>query len=465
MPSVTDYEVLRSRHAAEFARAIPEQFERIQWSRERIREEQLLGLRSILRAARARSEWHRGRLGGIDAERFELDDLAKLPTMTKEDLVQNFDSVVTDQRLTRELVESHLATLSDDAYLLDEFHVVASGGSSGVRGCFVFGWEPWMTATLAMLRFRMWNASRIGIPREGLRCVVAGGKATHMSYAMTRTFGGATNSVAVPASLALDEIVAKLNELQPAVLSGFASMVAALAHEQLAGRLKISPGVVWTGSEPLLAEMRRVISEAWAVPVINSYATSEGAFASDCGEGRGLHLAEDLCIFEPIDEVGRPVPAGETSAGLLVTPFYNVTMPLIRYLITDEVTVLDGECPCGSGLRRIADVAGRNDDLFRYGETVIHPIAFRSVLGRHRDIIEYQVLQTTSGAEVSVRSSAAIEAHVLAASMEAELRRMGIANPTVTVGLVDHFERQPSGKLKRFVPLGASRWGSVGVGS
>lgn len=451
---MTDYESLRVRHAAEFGEALPSYLERIRWPRNRIREEQIRGLRALLDAARTHSAWHRSRLGEINLDRFTLADLSSLPTMTKEDLLQNFDNVVTDGRVTRELVESHLSELSDDAYLLDEFHAVASGGSNGVRGLFVFGWDPWMKATLAMLRFRMWSAGRWGIPREGLRCIVAGGKATHMSYAMTRTFGGATNSVAVPASLGLNAIVARLNELQPAVLSGFASMVAALAHEQLDGRLKISPAMVWTASEPLLPEMRQVIGETWRVPLINSYATSEGAFASDCGEGRGLHLAEDVCIFEPIDEAGRPVGPGETSAGLLVTPFYNSTMPLVRYLITDEVTVIeDGECPCGSSFRRIADVAGRSDDLFRYGGTVVHPIAFRSVLGRHRDIIEYQVRQSTTGADVALRSTKSVDEQELAVALEAELTRLGVVNPVVTVQRVPGFERQASGKLKRFVPL------------
>lgn len=449
---MTSYDALRSRHAAQFGQALPRHFDRIQWPAERVREEQEAGVRSLLATAQARSAWHRERLGGIDARTFGLAQLAELPAMTKEDLVENFDDIVTDRRLSRELVEAHLSSLTDDVYLLDEFHAVASGGSSGVRGCFVFGWEPWMTATLGMLRFRMWSSSRLGIPRESLRCVVAGGKATHMSYAMTRNFGGATNSIAVPASLPLPEIVARLNELQPKVLSGFASMVAALAHEQLEGRLRVAPGVVWTGSEPLLGEMREVIRAAWGVPIVNSYGTSEGAFASDCGEGQGLHLAEDLCIFEPIDETGRPVPPGETSAGILVTPFYNSTMPLLRYLITDEVVVLEGECPCGSSLRRIADVAGRSDDIFRYRETIIHPIAFRSVLGRNRNIVEYQVRQTMDGAEVSVRKSGSVDETALAAILEAELRRMGLPSPKVSVRPVDRFERHASGKLKRFLP-------------
>ena len=454
IPAMTGYEELRLRHESEYVAEIPLHMQRIKWGADEIAAEQTRLLRTLLAEAKAKSPWHAERLKHIDCEPFELSDLSSLHTMSKDDLMANFDGVLTDRRLSRELVESHVAALSDDAYLLDEFHAVASGGSSGVRGAFVYGWDAWKTATLVMLRFRMANARSIGIAQSALRCIVAGDKATHMSFAMTRTFGRATNSTAVPASLPLPEIAGRLNELQPAVLSGFASMVVALAHEQRAGRLAISPSAVWTGSEPLLPEMRQLIRETWSVPIINSYATSEGAFASDCGAGEGLHLAEDLCIFEPVDELGRLVSPGQRSARLLVTPLYNPTQPLIRYEMTDEVTLLDGDCSCGSSLRRIADIEGRQDDLFRYGETVIHPIAFRSVLGRNRDVAEYQVTQTRTGAEVAVRPAAPLDATALAAALTAELRRLGLSEPEVAVRFVDRFEKQASGKLKRFVPMG-----------
>ena len=37
-----------------------------------------------------------------------MSDLAKLPVMTKTDMMDNFDDVVTDRRLTRDLVERHI---------------------------------------------------------------------------------------------------------------------------------------------------------------------------------------------------------------------------------------------------------------------------------------------------------------------------------------------------------------------
>jgi len=42
-----------------------------------------------------------------------------LPVMTKTDLMDHFDDIVTDRRITRELCERHLEGLKGDAYLLD----------------------------------------------------------------------------------------------------------------------------------------------------------------------------------------------------------------------------------------------------------------------------------------------------------------------------------------------------------
>ena len=165
-----------------------------------------------------------------------------------------------------------------------------------------------------------------------------------------------------------------------------------------------------------------------------------------------MHLSEDLCIFEPVDRTGRPVAVGRAEK-LLVTRLFNHVQPLIRYEITDEVTVLDGICACGSSLRRIDDIAGRSDDMFFYEPDIcVHPQSFRSVLGQHRSIVEYQVRQTRDGAKVALKPSDEVECEAIGAALERELARLGLREPRVSVGCVDRFEREPSGKLKRFFP-------------
>ena len=212
------------------------------------------------------------------------------------------------------------------------------------------------------------------------------------------------------------------------------------------------PSRVTTYAEPLVPEARAAIEAAWGVPVENVWATSEGGgIGRPCRAGR-THLAEDLAIVEAVDAAVNPVPAGTRSAKVFLTNLYNHTLPLIRFEITDEVVVRDEPCECGSGHRWVEDVQGRLDDTFHYGGVAVHPLVFRSPLGR-REIVEYQVRQTFAGADVDVRAAGGFDEAALAAKLADSLRTLGVAEPVVRVRSVEFIERSPVGKLKRFVPL------------
>jgi phenylacetate-coenzyme A ligase PaaK-like adenylate-forming protein len=451
---MADYETLRERHATQYRELLNEHLTRIDWPEAELRAEQTRRLRALVATAQQRSPWHRKRLAHVDPARVTAADLPSLPTMTKDDLMANFDAIVTDPRLTRVNVEAHLDGLTEDAYLFDAYHVAASGGSSGTRGVYVYDWEGWVLFFLAFSRLRV--RAQLADPAVGLRCVravIAGGKASHMSYALAQTFG-TSGMISVPATLPISEIIARLNEAQPVMLSGYPSMIATLARQADAGHLRIAPRLIGVSSEPLLPEMREAIEMAWGCPVLNTYATSEGATAGSCGQDRGMHLNEDLCIFEPVDSEGRPVPAGQRAAKLFITPLLNHAQPLIRYELTDEVTIIDEPCPCGSNMRRIDDIQGRTDDLFVYeGGVIVHPQSFRAVLGRQRHVLEYQVHQTERGAAIAFRGDGELHPAEIRDAIERELARLGLSAPAVTVERVDGFERQATGKLKRFFPL------------
>ena len=452
---MAEYETLRARHAQQAGELIAEHQQRIMWNADRLRAEREARLRAFIRMAKEASPWHGQRLAHIDPDTMTEADFSSIPPMTKDDLMENFDGILTDRRLSRSIVEAHLDSLEDDSYLLDEFHAVASGGSSGTRGVFVYDWDGWLHCRLMLMRFGMHHQLRD--PEFGLRPVVAwvaAGKATHMTYAMARTFGAGVGVVSIPATLPLREIVARLNELRPEVLAGYPSMLYPLAGEARAGRLKIKPRLLRPGSEPLLPEMRAALEEAWSCPIINIYGTSEGASASSCGQSRGMHLNEDLVIFEMVDAAGNAVPPGVRAAKMYITNLFNRAEPLIRYELTDETTVIAEPCPCGSAMRRIDDIEGRSDDVFTYtGGVVAHPLIFRSRLGHEREIVEYQVSQTPRGASITIRTQGDVDTTSLANALEAELLRLGLPEPSVTVEIVDGFDRQKTGKLKRFLPL------------
>lgn len=453
---MADYETLRAAHAACTQATIPEHFARLQWTAEEVRAERRDRLRELVAHAQAASPWHRARLADLDAAHLTEADLRRVPIMRKRDLMAHFDTIVTDSRLTRAVVERHLDALTTDAYLLDEYHACASGGSSGLRGVFVYDRDAWSIVFTSYLRFLAARLMAVIGPEPMRMAMVAADKASHMTSAVAQTFPPPIEGaiVKVPATWPLARIVEAVNAHQPNVLQGYASMVHQLAREAEAGRLSIAPRLVATTSEPLLPEIRAAIQKAWGAPVFNGFGSTEGLMGGSCTADRGIHLSDDFFVIEPVDVDGAPVPPGTRAAKVYLTSLYNRVQPLIRYELTDEITVLDQPCPCGSALVRIDDVQGRLDDAFAYPNGAsVHPFVFRTVLGREAAIVEYQVRQTPRGADVRVRAEGSVDTARLASTLRAELATHGLPEADVRLTVVDALERQAIGKLRRFVPL------------
>lgn len=452
-----DYETTRQRHLGYLGSILPGHVGRLRWSAEMIAQERQERLRALLRVAQERSPWHAARLRGIDPDTFREDDLSRLPPMNKSDLMASWDAIVTDRRVTLDQADAHLSNLTSDAYLHDDLHVAASGGSSGHRGVFVYGWQEWATAYVGLPRVLLWDRAvspeLAGLPNSiGL---VAAQNASHMTSSLAQTFASPEIQVACfPVTRPMSEIVAGLNAQQPTMVMGYASALALLAVEARAGRLLIAPRRVQSTGEPLLPHVRRSVEEALGAPVANVWGISEaGPMGVGCWRSPGMHLCDDLVIVEPVDQAGNPVPVGTRSDAVYVTVLTNSTLPLIRYHITDQMTFLAEPCPCGSAHRRIADVEGRLDDIFTYaGGVTVHPHLFRSALLKEAALVEYQVRQTPRGAEILVIGSLRDRTSA-ARTLESELSRVGVPDPTISFHPVDSFDRQPTGKVRRFLPL------------
>jgi phenylacetate-CoA ligase len=235
---MANYQELRERHLTDLAGIFPESVQRLRWPAERLRQERRERLRALLRVALASSPWHRERLGGVDPETFVEEDLPQLPAMTKDDLMANWDAVVTDRRLTLALVERHLAGLTGDAYLLDEVHACASGGSSGRRGVYVHGWKAWAEEYAGYMRPVLWDRAvtpeLAALPNT---CgMVAAQHATHMTSSMAQTFANPMAQVErFPVTQPIERIVAGLNDYQPVSVLGYPSALALLAVEAREG--------------------------------------------------------------------------------------------------------------------------------------------------------------------------------------------------------------------------------------
>ena len=452
------YERLRAAHLNAVRASLEDHVARLDWPRERIERYQIERLRSLLYYARERSPFHAPRMSHIDPATATLDDLAKLPPMTKQEAQNDWDAIITRPDIDRAGAEQVLAQQRWFSYTPGELQIFSSGGSSGVRGVYVWDWEQFVT--LACLAWR-WQAraerasrSDLGTTRLG---VLEAGEPPHAS---TPLFDIATEpsmeTMVIPAAAPFDQVRQTVADAQPTHLVGYASVIGRLARATTAGELSIHPVRVNTNSEPLSEEDRDAIQLAWNAPVHNLWGSTEiGVQAVGCGSGDGLHICEDEVILERVDADGRPVGADEPATRTLATGLAGRTFPFIRYDLGDDVTLLRGRCACGSSMLRVADIAGRRDDDFRYGERVIPASAFRYVLGTDPLISEYQVHQTANGADVLVVGSPEVSA--VAAALASSLGRYGLANPEIKIMIVDQIQRHAAtGKLKRFIALSSA---------
>ncbi|MGB9224389.1 hypothetical protein [Mycobacterium sp.] len=432
---------------------MPHDIARLTWTSEQIDLAQRDGLHALLRHAVEHSPFHRRRLKGIDLSAVEPGDLSALPVMTKSEMMDALDDVFTDRRLRSRDVEAALAVTGDQPVpILDDYVALASGGCSGRRGLFVFD-RPAMTSYFtALVRLPFAAPPAPGTLRIALVAAPSALHATGFGAALTSSDGWPARFELVPATLPLADIVTRLNTTQPFMLAGYATMLARLAHEARAGRLRITPALINPTSETLLPEMRAVISEAFGVPVIDGFACTEGMTGKATPDDDVFVLNTDMCIVELVDAANRPVPQGAPSDKVLVTNLYNLTQPLIRYELND-VFVRQPDAANHGYLR--ARVHGRGDDVLRYDTTDIHPIVIRSVMIRSSDVIDYQVFQIPSGIDVFVIASDVLDIDDLTEKLRRALAGAGLDRAHVAVKRVDRLERNAgSGKLRRFVPMG-----------
>jgi phenylacetate-coenzyme A ligase PaaK-like adenylate-forming protein len=337
--------------------------------------------------------------------------------------------------------------------------VVASGGSSGLRAVMAYSDEEWRFFGASAIRWILrWMLRSDEAP--SLQLVVAqiqSAVPTHMTGLLGRT-EWVQSFHSFPVTLPLDEIVKGLNDIHPDGLLGYASSLRMLAEETLAGRLQAKPRLILSGGEPLTLEDSQLLKIAWGATVFDCYGSTEvGILAMNGGSTAGLYLSDDIAIIEPVDLQGRAVEPGERSAKLYVTPLARRTLPLLRYELGDEVTLLSEPCPEGISFRRIEHIQGRHDDIFTYPPDIrVHPIVFRSPLTRCRSITAYQVRQTPRGADIAVVAAGSFDREALLREIEAGLAGVGLPRPCVTIEQVEEIPRTSGGqKLKRFVPLSA----------
>jgi len=388
--------------------------------------------------------------------------LQDFPILDKKTYMKQFDQIVTDPRLRLSQLQEHTANISGDEYYLGKYRVLTTAGSSGLKTVVVFNRKEWSIQEATSMRI----ASMMGVVPFSLRrptiVTIGSHSPLHDSCRLPLSMDtGLYRYHVLPATAPIEELVQRLNSIQPHILRGFPSMIGLLVTEQLQGRLHINPPIIAGGGEPLTGELRKQLQAAWPKSsVFDIYGTQEGLRAMECNPGQGMHVFEDLGIIEVVDENNHPVPDGTLGHKILFTSLFGFTQPVIRYEISDMMLLAPEPCACGQPFRRILAINGRNDDVLylrgRGGNQVaVHPVHFWNVLESFADIRQYQVVHEPDGVCLRLMFDEG-NGHVANSVQEQMVRKLcalGVDHPSIRVELVTALEDRSRhmGKWKNII--------------
>jgi len=184
---------------------------------------------------------------------------------------------------------------------------------------------------------------------------------------------------------------------QPTLLQGYPSVLLDIMRSLPEARLKRLPlRYLVSSGEVLDCHARRLLEEAFQIPLIDHYGTMEfGYMAWQCPEFERLHLNEDLFVFEIVRD-GQPVADGEEGE-VVVTSLDQLAMPFIRYRLGDRARMVGRHCPCGRGLASIDVLMGRTTDrVLRRDGSEINPHLLHLLYHEVKGLFQYQIIQSST---------------------------------------------------------------------
>ena len=152
------------------------------------------------------------------------------------------------------------------------------------------------------------------------------------------------------------------------------------------------------GSELLTDAMREEMHKMWGddMLITTNYGMSElmgPGVSGECTEHCGMHINEDFFIPEIIDsKTGEVLPEG-AEGELVITCIRKEALPLIRYRTKDIPKLFYEPCKCGRTFCRMANLAGRSDDMLKIRGVNVFPSQIEEVilsvseLGPHYEIV------------------------------------------------------------------------------
>jgi phenylacetate-CoA ligase len=375
-------------------RALAEAMSFSRLSPEEVAREQLARLREILIHAGETVPYWRDLFAahGFQPDGVErVDDLSRLPVLTKEIIRREGERMLSERFDKRRLLERKTGGSTGEPlrfFAAPEEYEVQMG--LHLRSMALVGVRP------GDREVKFWGYGR---PQFwGNRLAPLTGRKYFDAYRLSPDV--------------LDRHLSEIRRFRPRAMYGYTGALHQLARHAAERRLDI-PGLefLFTTAEKLFPEQRREMESALGARVIDLYGSHEfPRLASECLRGN-MHSAPDAAVFEFVldeRESERPPGADPSSTAhvagdaspprLLLTSLHARAMPLIRYEIGDTVRPVYGACPCGLPFPLIEMEIGKVHHVFELtGGRRVHTGMFYRPVFRLEVIRAFQIRHLEPG--------------------------------------------------------------------
>lgn len=414
-------------------------------------------LRTMLKFAYTHSVYYRRTFeeAGITEKNIESVPFTAFPTLSKSELLTHFDELITVSDVTQEEMRRF-----DEEEAVDrqpfkgKYHVVHSSGSTGKPGYFLYDEDAWNHMLLGIIRGALWQLSMMQILKllgRGPRIVYLA--ATDGRYGGAMAVGDGIEGVRasqmhLDIKTPLSEWIRQIRAFKPNMIIGYPSAVKILAELVERGELDLRVIRVISCGEPLGSSLRHYLETALCTEVVNFYGASESlALGAEIDHQEGMVLFDDLNVIE------------STNDGMYLTSLYNFAQPLIRYRISDHLTLQKPKAGSSCPFTRAVGLLGRNEDLLWFTDEngnreFLHPLAIEGFC--IEGLLDYQ-FQQISGDTFEMLAQTAQTASREFIQREMQRQMKGILNEKklsyvrFLVRFVDEIRPDPQTGKKRLI--------------
>ena len=158
-------------------------------------------------------------------------------------------------------------------------------------------------------------------------------------------------------------------------------------------QIRLKAGIF--GAEAWTEDMRRDIENKLGIKAYDIYGlteTSGPGVAFECSEQTGMHINEDHFVAEIIDpDTGEVLPEG-SKGELVFTALDKEAFPLLRYRTKDICILKREQCSCGRTFVKMSKPMGRSDDMLIIRGVNVFPSQIEAVLMQQGYGANYQII-------------------------------------------------------------------------